>query len=1517
MRILALLLALLLALPAAAQDIDDDDGGRGYLAGLIEDALSGAGREVRIFGFEGALSSSASLERLEVADEEGTWLTIRDARLDWSRRALLRGRLEVEELVAGEIVVERPPVSEPAPPDAAASEFRIPELPVAVNVGRLAAERVVLGEPFLGERVTLTVEGRAALEDGALDAAVTARRLDGTPGQFALALGYAPEDAVLSVDLSLNEEAGGIAATLLDLPGAPSVSLLVEGQGPVDDFRARVDLDTDGQDRVGGEFALLSEPGEDGPTRSFELALDGDVTALALPEYRDFFGTEIGLRVAGAREPSGRIEIEALDLTAAALRVEGSAVIAEDNLPDAFDLRIVLGDPAGPVRLPIGAEVRVDAANLRATFDASADDAWTLEGRVDGLDTEAVDVDALTVSGGGRIARDAIAAGEGRAVTAELRLDPRACAPPIPPSPQALGDDPAVLLDVAWQEGEPVVIERAALDGDGYAIDVTGRFDTAATEAEDGTVIDAGLTLDGEAAFEDLSRLSALAGADLTGAARAELEGRIALGGAFDLALTAEGTDIGVGIGAVDELIGGRAVIALDAARDLDGTTIRAATVETDALSAEISGTIAEDAADLTLAAALTDIAPLVPQLSGPVTLDGTARMTDGRWTLALDAAAPAGTQATLAVVAPPDGPLTVDFDAAIARLGEIVPQLEGAATATGRAVQAEDGWRVVLDAEAPQGITAEIDASVPADGPIEAAYTAAIADLGTFVEALPGPATLTGTATIEDGETRVAAEVEAPRGITATASARLPGDAPPVVAYEARIADVSAFTDLVSGAATLSGTATRDGESWVTDARLTAPAETSLRGRVRLTGEDVAAELTGRIGAPEDIVEGLPGPLDVRIEAARTDGTIAADAVIDAPGGDALTFTASLPPEGAAAAEFDLRVARPDQFLNGLPGPLTATGDVSRGEDGAIAIDVAAEAADGSRATVDGTLEAGLTGGEVDFDATIADLGRFVPQLPGEASATGTVRRLEDGWAVDAEVAAPAGTRATVSAVQGPSGISAEFDARLGEISVFVPQLRGAATATGTAEQVEGGFRLDVAATGPGGLTADVSGVYGADSDLDISGSAPLALANPFLRPRSLGGTATFDLSLDGPAELSSLSGTIRTQDARIAIPRQRLSIEGLSGTVQLSGGAAQVSLAGGATTGGTVAVEGRIGLTPPNAADLTLVAQGLVLRDPLLYETVIDARLAITGPVVGGGGRIAGEVLVGETEVRIGEAPVGGTGAIPIIDHRNVPPGVAVTRERARLAGSEAPAANRDGTPRRNEGLALDITVRAERRIFVRGRGLDAELGGSLRLTGFTSNVIPAGSFELIRGRLDILGRRLDLTEGTIALEGDFTPTVRIVATTPTEGGTVSIVVDGPISEPVITFESEAGLPEDEVLAQLLFGRSLDSLTPLQAVRLASAVASLTGRGGGFLGNLRDNFGLDDLDVTSREDGTVALRAGRYLTENIYSDVTIDAEGEAEINLNLDVTDSLTARGRLNASGETGIGLFYERDY
>jgi len=123
---------------------------------------------------------------------------------------------------------------------------------------------------------------------------------------------------------------------------------------------------------------------------------------------------------------------------------------------------------------------------------------------------------------------------------------------------------------------------------------------------------------------------------------------------------------------------------------------------------------------------------------------------------------------------------------------------------------------------------------------------------------------------------------------------------------------------------------------------------------------------------------------------------------------------------------------------------------------------------------------------------------------------------------------------------------------------------------------------------------------------------------------------------------------------------------------------------------------------------------------------------------------------------------------------------------------------------------------------------------------------------------------------------------------------------------------------LPQEEVVSRLLFGRSIDNISPFQAAQLAAAVATLTGQlEGGFMSGLRNSLGLSNLDVTTNAEGTTEFTAGAYISKNIYSEVTADSEGDQRIDLNLDVSDNVTVRGSVGTDGNTGVGVFYERDY
>jgi translocation and assembly module TamB len=125
---------------------------------------------------------------------------------------------------------------------------------------------------------------------------------------------------------------------------------------------------------------------------------------------------------------------------------------------------------------------------------------------------------------------------------------------------------------------------------------------------------------------------------------------------------------------------------------------------------------------------------------------------------------------------------------------------------------------------------------------------------------------------------------------------------------------------------------------------------------------------------------------------------------------------------------------------------------------------------------------------------------------------------------------------------------------------------------------------------------------------------------------------------------------------------------------------------------------------------------------------------------------------------------------------------------------------------------------------------------------------------------------------------------------------------------------------LPEDEILARMLFGRTLASITPIQAAKLALAARELTGRGGGLdiFDVARDVFRLDDLDIVSDElDNNMNLRTGKYLTEQVYLRLESDlSTGGEQVSVDVELTPKINLQSRAGHKG-SGLGLFWKWDY
>ena len=446
----------------------------------------------------------------------------------------------------------------------------------------------------------------------------------------------------------------------------------------------------------------------------------------------------------------------------------------------------------------------------------------------------------------------------------------------------------------------------------------------------------------------------------------------------------------------------------------------------------------------------------------------------------------------------------------------------------------------------------------------------------------------------------------------------------------------------------------------------------------------------------------------------------------------------------------------------------------------------------------------------------------------------------------------------------------------------------------------------IDVA--GSGGID-----IAGATLDLALSGRVPLSLGQIALDPGSalLSGGAGFDLTLKGPFSGPDIVGTGQVLDGGIALPDLNIGVQDIAADIVFAGRSARLTgLAARFRDGGGLQATGVFGLTPDAAMDFSVAVDRIHYSDGDLLSSIASGDISVKGDISGGvqvDGRITPEIV----EVSLHSA-VATASELEAVNHIAPPRAVALTLDRAGLAKSSAPQTSLA------DRVFLDLTIDAPRRIFVRGRGLDAELGGALGLSGPISDVRAAGQFSLLRGRLQFLGKRLDLTSGSLSFSGSLDPQIDFVATTTADGMQAVMQLTGLASEPALTLSSDPVLPQDEILARLIFNRSLAKMSVFQIAQLASAVAELSGRSQtDLIENLRRIAGVDNFDIRTSETGATSGAVGKYLDDNLYSEVEVDTEGKTNITINLDLSETLSLQGSVDNEGSGGLGLFFEKDY
>ncbi|MGJ8526970.1 translocation/assembly module TamB domain-containing protein [Maritalea sp.] len=568
-------------------------------------------------------------------------------------------------------------------------------------------------------------------------------------------------------------------------------------------------------------------------------------------------------------------------------------------------------------------------------------------------------------------------------------------------------------------------------------------------------------------------------------------------------------------------------------------------------------------------------------------------------------------------------------------------------------------------------------------------------------------------------------------------------------------------------------------------------------------------------------------------------------------------------------------------------------------------------------------TAQIKIADGNTQINVPFIGIGSGTAALSGDiAEKLDLELKLNDISVAELDAVAPSGQGAqgTISADVFVTGTIADPKAR------YQYSLRGASILAARTNRLSslnsdgtGTFqngRLSIASTLSGGASASVNGdvnLTAQSVNVGVSGNLPFAyIAQPLSRAGILAsGAASIEAQITGPIAAPRFRGVVKTQGASLQEVASKLSLGNISSIIILNNDRAEVQeLSGDVASGGRITITGNTSLRAADAlnSDFDIKLNDVKYEDGVV-ATSMNATLKLTGPIARSG-VLSGSVAIAQANITIPENLPNSVSPVDIT-HKSAP--TAVKQQARELA-----PANSSGSS--GSTIRLDIDVNAPRRIYIRGRGLDAELGGRIKVSGTTSNPRATGQISLQRGRLELLTKRFDFDTGRVTFAGPLDPTLNFRANTRDGSAIYSILVQGYASEPEFLFSSSPSLPQDEIIANMFFGKSLSSLSALQIAQLANAVATLNGSnsGPGLLDRLRNLSGVDNIDVKSNESGETTVGIGGYLNDRTYLNVEKGtAAKDDKIIIDLEITDSLKARGETSGDGNTKAGIFFEQDY
>ena len=542
--------------------------------------------------------------------------------------------------------------------------------------------------------------------------------------------------------------------------------------------------------------------------------------------------------------------------------------------------------------------------------------------------------------------------------------------------------------------------------------------------------------------------------------------------------------------------------------------------------------------------------------------------------------------------------------------------------------------------------------------------------------------------------------------------------------------------------------------------------------------------------------------------------------------------------------------------------------------------------------------LRARVGGGEANIERLAANWGsarleasgkiplEVLPALPveiprngGPATFNASLRELDPA----ALPGAPDGVRGRISVDAQVAATRADLMALEGQISF--PQLEVAFNRLTLAQEqpsvvkISGGIaRVEQFSLSGSVGTLAAAGTIGLAGrralNVAANGKLNIAAVSFFTDAVRAEGVTTLQVAARGTLDDPELNGFVDLADAMLAIDEPTIAAERLSARVDLSGRRVTLTSLTGEVNGGQLTASGFAVLGDGGVSDVDLQfsTDDFAFDAPLDLRSLSDATIRMTR---------RGDEFAVEGQVRIDEAGLTGdvnfdTGLLAAMTARRK---LDLTEERSPLL----------------ERVRFNINVDTATPILVDNNLAKAEIGVDVRVLGTVYETGLSGRLTVLEGgEITLNERRYEVERGVITFldERRIYPSFDLLLNTSARNYDITLAVTGTPGETETTLTSDPTLPEPDIMAMLVTGRTLDEMRGEEyEVAREQVLSYLTGRVGSTLGRgIERASGLSEVRIepnliANEADPGARLTVGQEITDElnlVYSSNLTDSSDQ-----------------------------------